>query len=169
MSQIRKQKSAQDVLDDFYGKGSIVIPVDVVGIAESYNIQVTKAQFNPPYNESVFGYIQKAGSKTKIVVNAENALNRRRFTVGHELGHYFQHNGSDLKYLDLRSTATTPEEAKANEFAADLLMPEVEVKREYSKLLFPTAAQLARTFAVSEEAMRIRLKKLKLQFIGENH
>ena len=169
MSQTKKQKSAQDVLDDFYGKGNIIIPVDVVGIAERHDIQVTKAMFNPPYNENVFGYIQKTGSKTKIVVNAENALNRRRFTVGHELGHYFQHDGADLKYLDLRSTKTTSEEAKANEFAADLLMPEAELRREYSKLMFPTAAQLARTFAVSEEAMRIRLKKLKLQFIGENH
>lgn len=162
-----EKKTAQDVLNEFYSNRDPVLPIDVVGIANSYGIDVLRASFGGTLKDSVYGFIEKDGDKTQIVLNANNALTRRRFTVAHELGHYFlHHNGKELEYLDMRSTMSTPEETAANRFAAELLMPEEQVRREHGKLLFPTVDELARIFNVSGQSMRYRLANLKLDAFG---
>lgn len=52
-----------------------------------------------------------------------------------------------------------PIEVEANRFAAELLMPEAAV-RHYVQHGIISISELARTFAVSEVAMKYRLKNL---------
>lgn len=163
-----RKMTAQDVLSEYYGE-TIQLPVDVVGIAKSQGIEVYKIKFRPPADKDMLGLIQKRDNSVRIIVNSEDIVTRRRFTIAHELGHFFlHHNGYEIEYLDKRSNTTNPEETEANRFAAELLMPEDLLRREYDKLMFPTARQLSRVFKVSEQAMSVRLKSLKMPYIGEN-
>jgi Zn-dependent peptidase ImmA (M78 family) len=55
---------------------------------------------------------------------------QKRFVIGHEIGHYETANQTSQDYqcsaadISLRSHSVRPEEVAANEFAAELLMPE---------------------------------------------
>ena len=160
-------RSARDVIDEYYGSENVVLPIDVIGIANAHGINVYRANFHGDIKDDIFGFIEKDSDTTSIYVNAQNAPTRRRFTIAHELGHYFlRHEGNDeLKYLDLRSTKSTPEEIAANQFAAELLIPESELRKEYNKLLFPTVEALAKIFNVSKQAMKYRLSNLRLSVV----
>lgn len=158
----RKPLTASDVLRDVFGD-NIPLPVSLTQIAERYGISVRHASFKPPYATDLYGYIAKRNGEIKITVNSENSYGRKRFTIAHELAHFFlHHNKQELDFLDLRSTERDDKERAADAFAAELLMPEVYVRAEHDKLMFPTVRQLAHVFGVSEEAMYYRLKNLQI-------
>jgi Zn-dependent peptidase ImmA (M78 family) len=75
------------------------------------------------------GYISQNKESFIITIPKNQPLNRKNFTIAHELGHLFLHMGfgtstwnikTDLVYNRL---GNTEEEYEANEFAASLLMP----------------------------------------------
>lgn len=91
---------------------------------------------------------------------------RRRFTIGHELGHWMLHRHGD-RAVYCRSSAVEadasaqpeelpPREAEANAFAAALLMPARLVREQYARTHrdFP---RLCSTFGASGAAMGRRL------------
>jgi hypothetical protein len=117
----------------------------------------------------------------EIWVNAAEARHwppRRRFTIGHELGHWTLHRTGGTVWcraqtvdpadaLDAeRATrrAYPPEESEANEFAAALLMPAHLVQRHYERLRRrdPDGCfqQLCRIFGTSGAAMSRRLRRV---------
>jgi Zn-dependent peptidase ImmA (M78 family) len=71
--------------------------------------------------------LRRADGTVRIVVNSRLQRQRKRFTLGHELGHHEQHGDSDqlrvCTSFDLRDYARDPQEIEANQFAAYLLMP----------------------------------------------
>jgi Zn-dependent peptidase ImmA (M78 family) len=81
-------------------------------------------------------------AERRIFGNAYKPEPRRRFTTAHELG------------LDGTTKALEPE---ANVFAAELLMPERDVREKFSR-----SGELAELFAVSGEAMQWRLYSFEL-------
>lgn len=116
-----------------------------------------------------------------IVVNASNPEVRKRFTIAHELGHVVMHrftkphadNRFGVRFRDRRSSEGTDfEEVEANQFAAELLMPEAVVlekvrrrgidldygmdQAEAQEQLKPVAEELG----VSQQALSIRLANL---------
>lgn len=148
-------------LFDKYGNS---IPVDVVRVANDHRIKINPAIMN---NDS--GRIFKENNLYIIDINIFHPSTRQRFTIAHELGHYFLHKGEVDKASNgltdngiYRSGLPTRLEVEANEFAAKLLMPLNTIykiidthNREEAGLLTP--AILADQFHVSEMAMRIRL------------
>lgn len=89
---------------------------------------------------------------------------RRRFTIAHELGHlmlgHVQPGGRmhrDLK-RDYKRYNETPKERQANDFAAQLLMPE-SILRLAAKAI-PRLDKLAAEFNVSTESMGYRLQNI---------
>jgi len=106
----------------------------------------------------------------EIWVNAEEARQwppRRRFTIAHELGHWFLHQGEQMPLfcrhaqVDDESVERPPLpsiEEEANNFAAALLMPAEMVRREYARGGGDFAA-LCRTFSSSGAAMGRRLHR----------
>jgi Zn-dependent peptidase ImmA (M78 family) len=116
---------------------------------------------------SIMGALIKThGCSAKIVLNARDHVNRRRFTCAHELGHYIRYSDDAEEYErvayrnELSSRGTYPEEVYANEFAACLLMPELEVRRLCVEQAFEW--EMAELFGVSREAVRFRLDGLGL-------
>lgn len=154
--------TAGEVLQNVFGD-TISLPINLTAIAKKYGISVRHASFKPPYATDLYGYIAKRDGEIKITVNSENSYGRKRFTIAHELAHFFlHHDQKELDFLDLRSTERDDKERAADIFAAELLMPEAYVRAEHNKLMFPTVRQLSRVFGVSEEAMYYRLKNLQI-------
>ena len=99
-------------------------------------------------------------------------VGRRRFGIAHELGHWEQHEESQwlaCSAADLRDYKKSPEEAEANTFAAELLMPEgvcrdlvAHYERRYGATPRFLEHQLAGDLLVSREAARWRLRGLGL-------
>jgi hypothetical protein len=78
-------------------------------------------------------------------------LRRRNFTLAHEVGHI---------YLDHRDDSGK-NEAEANRFASELLMPSALLREMASRLGRPlTAADVIETFALSSQAANLRLRNL---------
>ena len=108
----------------------------------------------------------------EIWVNAEEAREwppRRRFTIGHELGHWCLHRSRAPRGAVFCRKASVaeggeepgvrarpPEEEEANAFAAALLMPAALLRAEY-KRLGGDFEELCRLFGASGAAMGRRL------------
>lgn len=85
---------------------------------------------------------------------------RDRFTLAHELGHYFLHSQQGKSLLKASRRGNSPAEWEANWFAASLLMPSDDV-REFCTIHNTTDATLvAAQFRVSRSAAEYRLKAL---------
>ncbi len=104
----------------------------------------------------------KVGSTIFIEKTMPN--NRKTFTLAHELGHHFMHEGTKLRLDDLdysKDDIDTLEESQANYFAASLLVPkDILLKKRDDGL---NISQLADFFQVSTSVIRNRLR-----WIGNN-
>lgn len=157
-------RDASRLLDEAWASPfGVDVPVDPVSIATSLGVDV----FTADLDMGVAGLlVKRAGQDPAIYLNAADSENRQRFTCAHELGHYIRRSASDdegWEYVDRRdelsAAGTDPEERYANSFAAQLLMPEHEVRSHWKKM---NAATMAHKFGVSLEAMNNRLKALRL-------
>ena len=110
----------------------------------------------------------------EIWVNAAESREwppRRRFTIGHELGHWVMHQRPGQQSLFCRHASVDEEkqgdsdgrsteiEREANAFAAALTMPAQLIRKHYERLRFEPDchAQLCKLFAASGAAMGHRL------------
>lgn len=99
-------------------------------------------------------------------MNERDIKTRARFTIAHELGHYFLHMAdSDNKVITSFRMDHSLVEKQADAFAAELLMPEDSVRKEYGNMVIPVSDSLARSFNVSKQAMRFRLDRLELIYV----
>ena len=125
--------------------------------------------------DALAGFLYFAGNAGQACVNASDILPRRRFTAAHELGHAVLHRErmgrfrADTETTLLEADDSTDElEREANQFAAELLMPEAVLQARAAELkslhgVCPTGVlvyRLAAELLVSREAMRYRLKNL---------
>ena len=123
----------------------------------------------------ISGFLFRKGTKAVIGVNALHPVTRQRFTVAHELGHFFLgHHGEffvDRKSLLFRDSkserGTDKSEVDANKFAATLLMPERLVLAELKRMDAleddrEAMEKIADKFGVSVQALSIRLANLDL-------
>jgi Zn-dependent peptidase ImmA (M78 family) len=138
-------------------------PVDPVDIAYQLGIKV----FSANIGSDVSGMLrQDEGLPPEIYLDIADPPVRRRFSCAHELGHYMRHvdKEDEIAFVDYRDgrarRGDDPEEVYANNFAANLLMPEAEVRHVWAEQPSPVA--LARYFDVSIDAMTFRLKNLAL-------
>lgn len=144
------------------------VPVDVIKIANSNDIKV----FEGDLDKKISGAIRynKKEERFEILVNKNDVGVRQRFTIAHELGHYFLHK-EHLKDKELhvdtilyREGKEKNEEAKERErevdyFAGALLMNKTLLEKLRSE---NTITELAEIFDVSVSAMTVRLDILGL-------
>lgn len=148
------------------------LPIDIEGIIANLNIQL----FQDVIDNSISGAAIIKGGERKIVINTvlNKSKERRRFTMGHELGHIMLHADNKLNvdqevlqqmYFrdDHSSQGVDPKEVEANYFSACILMPRsavFEQLKNYHYIDESVVADLAKIFAVSPLSMSIRLGKL---------
>jgi Zn-dependent peptidase ImmA (M78 family) len=117
-------------------------------------------------NDDESGKIFLKDNKYFIRVNAAHLPVRRRFTVAHELGHYYHHKdfldreSQILERNNYSRLGFDTKEVEANAFAAELLMPRIHFLQKYSEL--KKIRLLAEYFFVSELAIQVRLINLGL-------
>ena len=148
-------------------------PVDVRSIALRHDIKVNEEDFP----DTLSGALLRSDAGVVIAINKRHGRNRQRFTVAHELGHFFLHRDAagyyDQGHLIGVHFRATPDgsnwdakEIEANQFAANLLMPASMVENASAELGQPLydhdVSELANRFEVSEQAMTIRLQALGL-------
>lgn len=151
-------------------------PVPVEQIARIAGAVVSYQPFD---SDDISGLLYRSAKSAPVIgVNSANAKVRQRFTIAHELGHLHLHTGHSLilerqmhvNFRDATSATTSnSEEAEANHFAAELLMPRNLLEKSIASLLagrpLPDAAivaKLAQRFEVSRQAMEFRLASLGL-------
>ncbi len=141
-------------------------PVDVEALARALGISVNFEELD----SDVSGVMLIEDGSVKVAINAAHHRHRQRFTLAHEIGHVLLHAKGDRVFVDRRffrnewsSRGELREEIEANAFAAALLMPKLLI-REYvdaeSGITDIDVFRLATQFAVSEQAMTLRLVKL---------
>ncbi len=147
-----------DILQKYHKRA----PVPVVAIAKDLGIKVYKTT---DFDDRISGLIQKDeqyGGKSgyAIYTNARHPITRRRFTIAHEIGHFYLHReliGDGITDDGLyRSRLRGRFESQANRFAANLLMPQ-KLVWEFIAQGFDTVEELAEKFEVSKSAMSIQL------------
>jgi len=150
------------------------IPIDVEKICAELDISITitdlsqveKAHGGRPISGAL---ILKNGEKD-IIVNQDDIRERQRFTIAHELAHYFLHHceetvsSTERAIISFRG-AKNKVEYEADQFAAELLMPLEHIIRLYEELPLPYITALALKFDVSKAAMRYRLDSLNKNYI----
>lgn len=176
------KEMAQELIDTY----ALTIPVHIFELADLMGIswqtctteqlqKVIKQNNNSTYEEiqdwnDVLGYYDP--NTKKIYLNDENQpITRKRFTMAHEIAHVSLHHSINglLRRVFLRQDIIIPRdaiEADANYFAGYLLMPDETLKDRLKYTVLMASGEqiiktLAKLFAVSTDAMRIRLKTFK--------
>lgn len=143
--------------------GRIPFPVDPEAIASKLGIQVYREPL--PANTAGFIIRTRKDGPVRIVLNSNDGKHRQRFTLAHELGHYFQHRDDDkIGFVDKRdelaAAGTDPNEVWANGFAAELLMPAATIRTWWAEGWSPS--QIREALGVSEQAFAVRMSSLGL-------
>lgn len=139
------------------------VPVDVVRIAKANDIKVYEGDLD----KKVSGAIRynKGENIFEILVNKNDSKVRQRFTIAHELGHYFLHREylkNEELHIDTILYRTDKEKTQEEEnrekevdyFAGALLMNKTLLKKLVND---NSISELAEIFDVSVSAMTVRL------------
>jgi Zn-dependent peptidase ImmA (M78 family) len=160
------KRKARDLLEK---AGINRAPVQVEKLAEIVGARVEYEA----YDGELSGMLLRRGKEAVIGVNLRHSPTRQRFSIAHEIGHMLLHKTEtfhlaerhQVKFRDLRSaTGQDSDEIEANQFAAELLMPEEFLARDIVEYFGDdpeiAVAGLAKKYQVSEQAMAIRLGAL---------
>lgn len=137
-------------------------PVPLVRIANA--LGYTVSTFNPTFETlAISGAVLY--DKKLILLNSTELNIRQNFTLAHEIGHIVlehRNNGAIIdKREDILSPSLNSAEWDANEFAAELLMPEQEFQRKWSSSN-RSIEETARYFQTSYSSTELRAKRLEL-------
>lgn len=142
--------------------GLAQVPMNIEAVAEFLGLEVVEEIMD----NDLSGYLEERNGSWIVGVNALHHKNRRRFSIAHEIAHYVLHVGQQQQFRDTtfarRTSESNPMERDADNFAANLLMPENRV-RELISSGVTTLSGLAENFGVSALAMKYRVKELGYQ------
>lgn len=152
----------------------VTLPIKVEDIAKKNGLRI----MSYPLEQDVSGILVINNGKGIIGYNEKESRVRRRFTIAHELGHFFLHSNKaslfvDKQFTAFRSSVLNNEtekidlEREANAFAASLLMPENFLTKEVETIKIDFGNEegikkLSKKFDVSSTAMYYRLTNLHL-------
>jgi Zn-dependent peptidase ImmA (M78 family) len=143
---------AADWLRHCYGRET---PVNPAAIARRLGIELRYM----PLSSDRSGMLMRTPRGFVIVVNRDQSLERRAWTIAHELGHWVMHRYMRSDFTSMAGSKGLFER-EANTFAAQLLMPEKIVRELAPKKSF---GGLAAYFGVSLQAMHVRLCELGVE------
>lgn len=144
------------------------IPVKIGQIARELGVAIKVSSMGM----GISGQISREGNQYVIRVNRNEARERQRFTIAHELAHYLLHrhvidsNPEGITDTVLyRSGKPEQIEFEANRLAAEIVMPSALIERELRSkfggiVTEVTIESLASRFEVSKAAMEIKLSSL---------
>jgi Zn-dependent peptidase ImmA (M78 family) len=163
------EKKAFDIIKEYHGVpfGAKKYDVDVNRLAQAYGIDIHKRKLGG----EISGLLVIKDGRASIGLESDQSSERMRFTIAHELGHYFLHRSLKSTFVDevfARSGTSNRLEREANAFAAALLMPEELINDAIKEVVGSRPirdeeiAELAKRFKVSSVSMTYRLVNLKI-------
>lgn len=142
---------ANQIITDYH----LAPPVDIIKLAEQQGFLVV--------NEDLEDWLSATCSKDEMIImlNQNHHWHRRRFSLGHELGHFFlNHDQVNKPFDEPYKKFKKSLEIEADYFAGCVLMPEQAFKAAFSKL--GNVKEISKFFEVSETAAWVRIKQLHL-------
>ncbi len=177
----RGRKAAKELLAELASQLKPPVNLDMI----INHLKRKKLPINVLYEDfsnemtGVSAILLKEKGKAVIAVNEKHPEVRQRFSIAHELGHLIMHGNNEhlnveksiLPRLFTRAEGVQGQnEREANEFAAELLMPEELVKKDFSKYIDKREDNiisfLSSRYNVSEIAMQFRLNNLDLMEVN---
>ncbi|WP_438448182.1 ImmA/IrrE family metallo-endopeptidase [Gorillibacterium sp. sgz5001074] len=92
-------------------------PISLKNVCDYLGLKYRKIQLSP----NTCGMMLRSREGNFIFINEEHSYTRRRFSLAHEIGHYFLGHDSEVSRLNDENRY---EEVQANRFASSLLMPD---------------------------------------------
>lgn len=140
------------------------LPVDLIKIAKNNNIEVYST--NLPNGISGAIRYNKKLRKFQILIEKDESDARQRFTLAHELAHFFLEKEKmlceeNIHFDTLYRRSKNPGEEDVEYLASAILMDKMMLTKLYE--LCPSVPLLADTFGVSKSAMTVRINKLGLK------
>ena len=154
------QRSHKEIYQRAAEWGIQTSPLDIEAVVKKFGIRLLREEMDVDLS----GYIEKRHDGWVIGINKYQTPRRQRFTLAHEFGHFlFDKTGFEAgRHTDsimLRSEDINSVEQRANEFAAELLMPKEQFQAKVAAGI-RDVAELAEHFDVSMAAIRYRAFKL---------
>jgi len=107
------------------------------------------------------------GADDRAIITVDNGISswpRQRFSIGHELGHWMRDRGKSAHLCQVKDLTSVwghrqDPESRANQYAADLLLPAFmfQPRAAGQEIVFQTVRALADIFQTSLTATAIRL------------
>ena len=135
------------------------IPANILKIAKANDISVYKADME----KKILGAIRYNEGKYTILLNQAQSYEQQRFTLAHELGHFFLHKEileSEEIHVDIMYKIENEQEEEVDYFAGALLMNRMLLEKMYREN--KSIRELAEMFEVSISVMTLRLDTLGL-------
>lgn len=130
-----------------------VVLREVVKHLKSKDSNLSVSQYSG-FMPGIEGVTVVKDDKTLIGFRTDNSQHRARFTLAHELGHYMFGHASRSPFSDYEEPGN--QEAEANCFAAELLIPTSELAKDLKNGLKPK--DLTGKYDVSEDALWWHIK-----------
>lgn len=138
------------------------LPLNILQVAEYLGLEVVEE----PMDDDMSGFLEIRSGRWVAGVNSFHHVNRKRFTIAHEIAHFLLHSDGQTEFRDRtfarRANDPSHMEREADQFAADLLMPANDVRKKISSGITSLSA-LAAQFGVSALAMKYRVQNLGYQ------
>lgn len=168
------EKTINKLIEELLEKNEVIEPpVDVEKIAKMLKITVVKR----PYKDKGRLAAMLVRSKNRVIIGVNESHNKQkqRFSIAHEIGHFFLHKGEDLivdkeftiNFRDYKTkNGEYSQEKDANYFAGCLLIPDkflIEDLKSYElnvlkqKTFEEVAKDLYKKYNVSLISMQLRI------------
>ena len=143
------------------------LPIDIRTICRAVKLYVR----HEPLHEDTGGYLLRTPKRWYAVINSRFPEERQRWALAHELGEYMlvrqrERKGEQFPRGELR-VYEPRKERFCDRFAANLLMPQSAVRAQSAEVHHSPGNSkvdvLAGRFAVSAQAMRLRLREIRSQ------
>lgn len=145
---------AQKVIEDY----QLDYPLDLELFCRNLNISIFEKDLD------MDACLIVKNGRTFILLNKYND-SKRKFSIAHELGHYFLDNHDELMFncFDIESGSKSnnmEQEREADEFASELLIPSTKIEKELLEdISFETIRRLQEKFQTSLKSTAIKAVK----------
>lgn len=160
-------KTAEELLKEYDVYDSL--PIDLEKLVTSIGLSVLPVDFTlleeALNKKDILGLVLTSGNDAAIFYRKTDSVNRKRFTIAHELAHCCHLDPATTEpHIEYRIDEDKKDEfeRKMDIFAGELLIPFKKLKEVYMSLEIPASAVLAKIFNVSVSVMEARLNYLKI-------
>lgn len=171
--QTYKRRKIHDICNKLWDKYSLQPGFKFSKLLAEMNISYREECFE---DDGISAILITKGEKSLITSNSNHHINRKRFSIGHEMGHLLLNHKRELDVKEeekiffrnqTSSLGIDSDEVEANYFSACLLMPEEKVKESVNMNISfeENIENLSKLFKVSQAAMTLRLNFLGYYFI----